>query len=164
LPEIAADERESIARRYLSRRVRDETEVAALLHETLAVLNDVQFAPAFAPGSRAEVALAAELPELSAGARVSGRIDRLGVTAHEVLIVDFKTSRPPPAREADVAKVYLAQMALYRFAAAKVFPGRRIGCALVWTNGPSLMRLSEGILEEQLREIRTRLDRGGGRS
>jgi ATP-dependent helicase/nuclease subunit A len=108
--------------------------------------------------------LTAELPELGQGARVNGRIDRLAVSDDEVLIVDFKTNRPPPAREADVAPVYLAQMALYRMAAARIFPRRRIACALVWTDGPSLMRLGDNVLDRQLGQIRARLDPGGGRS
>src|SRR5262249_48040879 len=164
LPDIAVDQRESKGRGFLRRRIRDDAEIDALLHETLAVLDDARFAPAFHPGSRAEVALTAELPELGPGARVNGRVDRLAVTDDEVLIVDFKTNRPPPACEAGVAQIYLAQMALYRMAAARIFPDRRIACALVWTDGPSLMRLSDNILANQLGEIRTRLDPGGGRS
>lgn len=164
LSDLAVDERETVARRFLRRRVQEDTEIDALLRETLAVLSDARFSPAFAPGSRAEVALTAELPELGPGARINGRIDRLAVTDDEVLIVDFKTNRPPPAREADVAAIYLAQMALYRMAAAKIFPRRRIACALVWTDGPSLIRLSDEVLDRQFREIRTRLDPRGGRS
>jgi ATP-dependent helicase/nuclease subunit A len=164
LPDVAVDQRESAARRFLRRRLRDEAEIESMFRETLAVLGDPQFSAAFAPGSRAEVELTAELPELARGARMNGRIDRLAITDDEVLIVDFKTNRPPPARETDVAPVYLAQMALYRTAAAKIFAGRRIACALVWTDGPSLMRLSDDILDRQLGQIRTRLDPGGGRS
>src|SRR5581483_12233361 len=103
---------------------------ADLVVETLAVLNHPDFAAAFGPGSRAEVSFLSALPELGPGAQVNGRIDRLAVTDREVLIVDFKTNRPPPAREEDVAPIYLAQMALYRAAAARIFPGRRIACAL----------------------------------
>ena len=93
---------------------------------------------AFAPDrSRAEVAFLADLPELGPGAQVNGRVDRLAVTDTEVLILDFKTNRPPPVREEDVSPVYLAQMALYRAAAARIFPDRRIVCGLVWTDGPA---------------------------
>jgi ATP-dependent helicase/nuclease subunit A len=164
LPDVAFDQRDSVGRRFLRQRIQDGGESEALLRETLKVLDNAQFAPAFAPGSRAEVALTAELPELGPGARVNARIDRLAVTDDEVLIVDFKTNRPPPAREADVREIYLAQMALYRMAVAKIFPGRRVACALVWTDGPSLMRLSDHVLAQQLVEIRRRLDPGGGRS
>ena len=67
-----------------------------------------------------------------------------------MLILDFKTNRPPPAREDDVSPIYLAQMALYRAAAARIFPGRRIVCGLVWTDGPRLMRLSDALLDRQI--------------
>jgi ATP-dependent helicase/nuclease subunit A len=129
-----------------------------LVDETLAVLDDPQFAAAFSPQSRAEVAFLAALPEFGDTAQVNGRIDRLAVTDTQVLIVDFKTNRPPPATEDKVSPVYLAQMALYRAAALRIFPGRRIVCGLVWTDGPLLMRLSEGILDRQMAELARRLD------
>ena len=86
------------------------------------------------------------------------RIDRLAVTDDEVLAIDFKTNRPPPARAEDVSTVYLAQMALYRAALSKIFPGRRIATALVWTEGPRLMRLPEPLLEAEIGRIRARLE------
>ena len=48
----------------------------------------------------------AELPELGPGARINGRIDRLAVTKDQVLILDFKTNRPPPATENEVPQIY----------------------------------------------------------
>ena len=106
----------------------------------------------------------ADLPELGPGARVHGRVDRLAVAGDDVLIVDFKTNRPPPAREEDVPGIYATQMALYRAAAARIFPGKRIACALVWTEGPRLMPLSEAFLGAETGRIRVRLDRDGRRS
>ena len=104
------------------------------------------------------MAFLAALPDLGPGAQVNGRVDRLAVTDTDVLIVDFKTNRPPPAREEDVSPIYLAQMALYRAAAARIFPDKRIVCGLVWTDGPSLMRLSDAVLDRQMALIRRRLD------
>jgi ATP-dependent helicase/nuclease subunit A len=104
------------------------------------------------------------LPELGTGAQVNGRVDRLAVTDTEVLVVDFKTNRPAPSREEDVSPLYLAQMALYRAAATRIFPGKRIVCGLVWTDGPFLMRLSDALLDSQLTLITRRLDPGEGRS
>ena len=43
------------------------------------MLDSPDFAAAFAPGARAEVAIVADLPEIAEGARISGRIDRLYV-------------------------------------------------------------------------------------
>ncbi len=164
LPEVAPDKRRERAIQFAVARGFDPDQAALLAGETLQVLDDPQFAPAFAPSSRAEVAFLAALPELGPGAQVNGRVDRLAVTGSEVLILDFKTNRPPPAREEDVSPIYLAQMALYRAAAARLFADRRIVCGLIWTDGPRLMRLSDPILDRQMALIRHRLDPEGGRS
>ena len=156
LPEVERSRREDAALKFLSARGLDEIDAARLCAETLAVLDDPAFAAAFAPSSRAEVAIVADLPEL--GARVHGRIDRLAVTANDVLIVDFKTGGPPPAREQGVPGIYATQMALYRAAAQRIFPGKRIACALVWTDGPTLMPLSDALLEAETGRVRARLD------
>ena len=152
LPEIAPDHRERIARTFARGHGLKDDAARALVAETLAVLDDPQFAAAFAPGSQAEAGLLVDLPEL--GGRINGRIDRLAVTPDEVLILDYKTNRPAPATEAEVPAVYLRQMALYRAGAAKVFPGRRIVCGLVFTDGPRLLRLSDAAMDAQLAQIR----------
>jgi len=113
--------------------------------------------------------LLAELPELGIdslgrGARINGRIDRLAVTKDQVLILDFKTNRPPPAAESEVPQIYLTQMALYRAAAAKIFPGKRVVCGLVFTDGPRLLQLSDVVLNAQMAGISARLDPDGSRS
>jgi len=164
LPEIARERRETTTRNFLRAQGVDEAECATLSAETLAVLDHPAFAPAFAANSRAEVSIVADLPELGPGARVHGRVDRLAVADDSVLIVDFKTNRPPPAREEDMPAIYATQMALYRAAAAKIFPGKRIVCALVWTEGPRLMPLSDAFLDTETGRIRARLDRGVSRS
>jgi len=101
------------------------------------------------------------LPELGKGARVNGRIDRLAVTENQVLILDFKTNRPAPRSEVEVPKVYLAQMALYRAAAAKIFPGKRVACGLVFTDGPRLLQLSDRALDAEIMDMAARLDPQG---
>jgi ATP-dependent helicase/nuclease subunit A len=156
LPEIAPERRRAVALAFVQASGLAQPE--KLVDETLAVLDDPAFAAAFAPGSQAEAGLVADLPELGVGARVNGRIDRLAVSDECVLILDYKTNRPPPAREADVPPVYLAQMALYRAAAAKLFPGRRIVCGLVFTDGPRLLQLSDVVLDAQMAAISGRLD------
>jgi ATP-dependent helicase/nuclease subunit A len=159
LPELPQHERVHAARSYLSARRLDDDTREALIEETLAVIDHPGFAAAFAPGSRAEVAIVADLPELGSSARVNGRIDRLVATADRVLAIDFKSNRPAPATVAEVAPVYLCQMALYRAALAKVFPDRPIDCALLWTEGPSLMPLPAGLLDAQIARLAARLDR-----
>lgn len=164
LPEARKDSRREIGLQFLRLRGVSNEEAAMLIGETLGVLDDPRFAAAFADGSRAEVAIVADLPELGAGARVNGRVDRLALGDDRVLIIDYKTNRPPPTRQEDVADLYRTQMALYRAAAQKIFPGRQIVCGLVWTDGPTLMELSNEMLDNELVRIRARLDPPGSGS
>jgi ATP-dependent helicase/nuclease subunit A len=154
LPELPPEARRAAATAFARQSGYDD----ALADETLAVIGHPDFAAAFGPDSQAEVAFQASLPEFGERAQVAGRIDRLAVTADEILILDYKTNRPPPARQEDVDPVYLAQMALYRAGAARIFPGRRIVCGLVWTDGPSLLRLSDSLLDRQIAALAARLD------
>ncbi|HEY4265604.1 MAG TPA: double-strand break repair helicase AddA [Micropepsaceae bacterium] len=152
LPDIAPAKREAAALAYLRRQGVAADDAAALTAETLAILTDSAFAALFRPDSRAEVAVAAELPELG-NVRVSGQIDRLAVTEEAVLIADFKTNRPPPVHVDQTPRLYRAQMALYRAALRKIYPAKRIDCALVWTDGARLMALPPALLDAEIARI-----------
>ena len=141
LPQLAPDRREAAAERYLERAAPDydaETR-AAIWQEVAQVLHHPDFAEVFAEGSLSEVPVSA----LAGGgaARVTGRIDRMAITEDEVLIVDFKTNRPPPARLEDVPAAYLHQVRAYASMLSGVFPGRRIRAALLWTVDARLMEV-----------------------
>ena len=164
LPDLPVPQRAQAARHYLAARGADPQAQDALVAETLAILEHPQFAAAFAPGSRAEAAIMAELPELGPDARVSGRLDRLAVSDDAVLAIDFKSNRPAPASASEVPALYLSQMALYRAALAKVFPRKQIDCALIWTDVPMIMPLPAALLDAEINRIKARLDRQGGRS
>jgi ATP-dependent helicase/nuclease subunit A len=119
----------------------------------LSVLQDERFARVFGPGSRAEVAIAGSAAALPAGLRISGRIDRLVVLPDRVLVADFKTNRPSPARIEDCDPAYLRQMAIYVAVLGEVFPGRAIEAALVWTDGPKLMPIAENLMAQSLADL-----------
>jgi ATP-dependent helicase/nuclease subunit A len=140
LPDLPAERRDDAARRFLALPAHglSAEEQDELRQETIAVLSHPDFAPIFGPGSQAEVPIVG----LVEGHALSGQIDRLVVTDDQVLIVDFKSLRPPPVTEAGVAPVYLRQLALYRAALSQIYPGRDIRCALLWTEGPRLMPIS----------------------
>ena len=152
LPERPRDTWEESARNYLARQGLDGNAANALTEETLRILRDPEFASLFAQGSRAEVAIVAELPELG-NVRVSGQIDRLAVTETRVLVADFKTNRPPPATPEQAPRVYRAQLALYRAALAKIYPGKRIECALIWTDSARLMAMPDSLLDAEIANI-----------
>ncbi|HET8727282.1 MAG TPA: double-strand break repair helicase AddA [Alphaproteobacteria bacterium] len=145
LPDLDTASWNAAATRFLSRSAPelDPASREEIVGETLAVLRDSRFSALFGPGSRAE----APIVGLIRGKALSGQIDRLLVTDEEVLIVDYKTHRPPPLDEAMVPGIYLRQMAAYRAALAGIYPGRRVVCALLWTDGPRLMPLSETLLD-----------------
>ncbi len=154
LPEIAPDRRPEAVRRYLARPVHGFSAAIqeSLANEVLSVVSDPAFSGLFGPQSQGEAPIAG----LIGGQAVSGQVDRLVVTENEVQIVDFKTNRPPPALPEQVPWIYRRQMAVYRAILEQVYPGRAIRCALLWTDGPSLMALSDAILDDAIRAIRAR--------
>ena len=130
----------------LSARVRSD-----IVKETLAILTDPAFAALFGPESRAEVPIVARLPNpkpQGAALKLIGQIDRLVDTGNDILIVDYKTNRPPPKKVEDVAKAYLFQLAAYRLALREIYPGRPVRAALLWTEAPRIMQLPGEILDE----------------
>ena len=155
LPEIPAERRLAAAQDYLARAgdklAPDERDTIA--EQVLRVLNDPAFREAFQPGSRAEVPIVGTLSLGGETVRVSGQIDRLAVTDESVLICDFKTNRPPPRRIEDVPPAYLTQLALYRAVLDKLYPGRAIRAALLWTEAPDLMELSAAALDAALARV-----------
>ena len=78
---------------------------------------------------------------------MNGQVDRLAVTSDAVLVADYKTNRPPPARVEDVAPLYLRQMAAYRAVLRRIFAGRTVRCALVWTYAARLMPLPDAVMD-----------------
>ncbi|WP_298125504.1 double-strand break repair helicase AddA [Brevundimonas sp.] len=153
LPDIAPDARPAAAVRLLAREPDlDDARRAEMIAAAMGVLDDARFADVFAPGSRAEVAVAARV----GGLQVSGRIDRLALTPDRVLVVDFKTNRPAPDRIEDADPAYLTQMALYAAALSALYPDRRVEAALVWTDGPRLMPIPQALLDAALPPLSSR--------
>jgi len=138
LPDLPVEARTAAAQAYLARagKTRDElsdADRADITHRVLAILSDPRFAPLFAPGSRAEVAIAGTVPPV----RINGQIDRLAVTGDAVLIGDFKTGRPkahPPA--------YIRQLGLYRAVLRLLYPGKTVRAALIWVDTAEIVEIS----------------------
>ena len=155
LPDVPRDRRAQATANYLARAGR-ELDVAAcssLTEQVMLVLEDPRFAELFAPGSRAEVPIVGQLKVGGKTVRVSGQVDRLAVTQNTVLIGDFKTNRPAPRRIAEVPTSYVRQLALYRALLEKIYPGRLVRAALVWTEVPELMELSAADMDAALARV-----------
>jgi ATP-dependent helicase/nuclease subunit A len=156
LPEIAADRRHAAADRYMARNAPDWTddERAALAGQMIGLIGDARFASLFTPGSRAEVPVIGRIHrEGRRPLAVSGQIDRLVVTDAEILIADYKTNHAPPRELAGVPPAYRQQLALYRALLMRLYPGRVVRTALVWTETPEIMEIPSAALDDEMRGI-----------
>ena len=123
LPGQPADRREALLTRLLADPAHGlgADEQRALADEIRRILDAPHLAGLFGPNSRAEVPLAGVIDDRL----VFGQIDRLAIGDDEVLIVDFKSDREPPAEPDQVPVAYLRQMAAYRALLRRIYPGRR---------------------------------------
>jgi ATP-dependent helicase/nuclease subunit A len=162
LPDIPADRRQDAAERYLANAAADfvEAERAAMAKQVLAILDDKNFAEIFAPGSRAEVPIVGRIARAGRGPiPVAGQVDRLAVTDDTVLIADYKTDRIVPDR-LDAVPPYVTQLALYRAVLARVFPGKTVRAALLFTDGPKLMEVPAAAMDKAMEAALTKLSPG----
>lgn len=148
LPDLPEDERLPRAAQWLASPAHDigvdiQNEI---LEATFNVLNDPAFAHVFSSRARAEVPLTGHMVT-PAGTHtiVSGQVDRLLVEDGQITVVDYKTNRPAPKTVEDVPQAYRRQMRTYRDLLAEIWPGRAIRTALIWTDGPALMDITDAL-------------------
>jgi len=154
LPGLAEGEREAAARRYLMLAGAGwpEAERERALASVFSVLSEPRFGPVFAPGSRAEAGIMGVLEIGGRERAVSGKIDRLAVTDHEILIVDYKTG-PAPSGQTGLPEAYVMQLALYRALLTPLYPGRIVRAALLFTETPSMIELDGAAMDAALARL-----------
>jgi ATP-dependent helicase/nuclease subunit A len=152
LPSLAPAERPGAAQRFLEQPAHalEPDEIAPWAAEALAVTETPEHAALFAESSRAEVPLIGTVRTARGSFTVSGQVDRLAVTPAEVLIVDYKTNRPPPAQAAGVALAYRRQLALYRALLQAIYPSHTVRAFLLWTAAPRLMEIDAETLDASM--------------
>jgi len=158
LPDVDVDKQESVATKFL---ITHEDLTDAQRHDIIEtvfnVLRHADYGDFFGHSpsvvSRAEVSISGTSKKLPKDMVVSGQIDRLCVYSDRVLILDYKSNRPPPKTEEEVAPLYMMQMATYAALMQEAYPDHKIECALLWTDGPRLMRLSETSMSAALTRI-----------
>ncbi len=125
----------------------DDPELAGPVAERgLAILSDPALAGLFGADSRAEVPFSLKVLQGGAEARLEGRIDRL-VVGESVLVVDYKSDAGVPGGPEAVSAGYARQLALYRLAAQRLFSGKRIEAAILWTENSRLMSIPPELLD-----------------
>lgn len=141
LPEFSVTEQASAATRFLERHAANTPpeQRAGIVAEIMRILTDPRYAPLFAPGSRAEVSIAGTLGDLP----ISGQIDRMVILDDSIMVVDYKTTRPPPAHLDQVPRTYRQQMAAYRALLQQIAPAKIVRCYLLWTYTGQIMELPD---------------------
>ena len=109
-------------------------------------ISQPELAPFLGPQSRGETDI---IGSLANGRRVTGRLDRLNVTAEGIWLLDYKTDRSVTESKPD----YLRQMAAYVHLLREAHPGRPIVAALLWTHTGELEILPETSLTAALQEV-----------
>jgi ATP-dependent helicase/nuclease subunit A len=145
LPAVDADQRRAAAARWLDRQAADLDPAAraAIAAQALAVIEHPDFAELFGPGALAEAPVAAVVGT----AVIAGKVDRLLIARDRVQIIDFKTGLSVPDSAAEVSPYHLKQMAAYAAALRRVFPGRTVEAALLFTEVARLIPLPAALLE-----------------
>lgn len=140
LPDLPPEQRRAAAIKFLARPALALSMdlQADILAETFRLLDDPVFGEIFGLQARAEVSVTGLVNDTTP---LSGQIDRLLVREKDILIVDFKTNRPPPQRREDVPVIYTQQMAAYATILRRIYPGKRVRAALLWTDGARLMEV-----------------------
>ncbi|KGJ05691.1 DNA helicase/exodeoxyribonuclease V, subunit A [Paracoccus halophilus] len=126
----------------------DSAALTGLLDEARAVISAPALAEVFDLPEGAELLPEVRLAVPWFGDRpLSGQIDRLVITSDRVLAVDYKSNRDVPARPEDTPEGILRQMAAYRHALRRIWPGHAVGVAVLWTATRSLMPLPDALLD-----------------
>ncbi len=144
LPDMPAPERAEAAQRLLARRGIAGAKARTLGERVIAIIEHPDYAAWFEGGGLAEIPLMAEL---GTEGLLAGQVDRVVVRADEVLILDYKSDRAPPRDVAAIPPAYVAQLAAYRAALARMFPQKAVTAALLWTETPQLMVIPEEMLD-----------------
>ena len=158
LPALPPSEREAAAHAYVASASEanefsvDSATQARLVAEAMAVLAHPDLADLFGPSALAEASVAGVV-EMRDGQKLAlaGQIDRLVELPDEIVLVDFKTGKPPEARETQTP--YWTQMAAYRALMQGVRPGKPIRCALIWTQEARIDWLDEAALDEAMAQV-----------
>ncbi|MFZ1431371.1 MAG: PD-(D/E)XK nuclease family protein, partial [Geminicoccaceae bacterium] len=145
LPDLAAADR-AVAGGRLLQGLAPELATAdrdELVRQVVDLLARAEFGAVFAAGSRAEQPICGVV----AGRAILGQIDRLVVTEREILLVDCKSNRTPPATVDRAPLAYLRQLAAYRALLMQIYPDRPVRAALLWTEAPRLDEVPPHLLD-----------------
>jgi len=155
LPDIAIENREQLARQYLSQTCNEWTDVQReeVLASVFKIFSDASFGYLFNGTAKAEVSVAGRLDVNSGSMLVTGQIDRLVVSDSRITVLDYKTNRYVPETIDTVPDEYITQLALYRELVSRIYSDKTIISALLWTQKPQIMPIHDDMLDASLDKI-----------
>ncbi|MCZ8182799.1 MAG: double-strand break repair helicase AddA [Beijerinckiaceae bacterium] len=152
LAPVPEPQRAEAGRRWIERAVPhlDAAVADPLLAPVLGMLAHPDMALWFAPGSRAEAAIAGFVRLADGEAYpVEARLDRLRVTEEQVAFLDIKSGWRGERLGAGI----LRQMAVYANLLEQLYPKRAVIGAILWTRTMTLEPLDPALLRNALAEI-----------
>lgn len=124
---------------------------ASIVADALQLLAAPALAGLFAADGLAEVPVAGSIRLPDGESRVvSGRIDRLAVTADSVVVADFKTTARPPRDVDAIPATTIAQLAAYAALMREIYPGRAVRALAIYTASLTCFELDAGRLDAAL--------------
>ncbi len=154
LPDVPPGERATVGARLAFARFPALGEGVAreALAAAIALMADLRFSLLFSGTARTEVDIAGVVSIGGKQAEVAGRIDRLVITKDQVILIDYKTGRPP-RDPSDVPDTHLRQLAVYEALLCDLYPDRTILTAVVWTAIPEIAVVTAQTLADSLASI-----------
>jgi ATP-dependent helicase/nuclease subunit A len=153
LPSVSSERRMAVALEYLKLRGAHlaELDFITIASNIIKIIEHSEISDLFSKQSKAEVAIAGLLHRPGKPSRpVSGKIDRLAVLDHEVLIADFKTSSNPPGPLKPVRDQTVAQLATYRALVGDLYPRHKIRCFVIYTATLQIIEVPVEVLDAGL--------------
>jgi ATP-dependent helicase/nuclease subunit A len=124
---------------------------ATIVADALQLLAVPALAGLFAADALAEVPVAGSIRMPDGELRaVSGRIDRLAITAESVIVADFKTTARPPQTVSAIPVTTIAQLAAYAALMREIYPGRQVRALAIYTASLTCFELDAGRLDAAL--------------
>jgi ATP-dependent helicase/nuclease subunit A len=142
LPGMAPETGLNFARRKLVKNGLD----AELVDKILGLITHPDHREFFGADSQAEVSIGLLLPN---GQRITERIDRLVVRDNEILVLDYKTDWSVPDR-LTAEHDHVMQLARYASTLERVYSGKTIRAAILWTSLPRLDWIADEILKKAM--------------
>lgn len=113
--------------------------------EVFNLINHPEFSILLSPSGLSEVPIIGYLKDFN-NLAISGQIDRMVITATDVLIADYKTDRNL-SQDTPLSKQYVLQMALYKQALRYIYPNKIIKCYIIATAKPQIIQINHAMLD-----------------